>query len=99
MFMLFGSSFSEEEQNYLYNLFKSPLRSTLNPFLVVRLFKEAISPMMSKIQKEMPSAAEKIKMLEIDNIDKFANTIKKVFEVWQISLPRWKIVENGKREL
>jgi len=76
MFVPFCFIFSEEELNYLYGLFKSPLRSNNNPFLVVRLFKNAIAPMMSQVQKEMPSAAEKLKILEIDNIDKITTNIK-----------------------
>jgi hypothetical protein len=70
MFFTFWAIFSEEEFNYLFGLFKSPLRSTLNPFLAVRLIKKAVEPMMSQVQKEMPSVAEKLKMLEIENIDK-----------------------------
>jgi flavin-dependent dehydrogenase len=72
MFWAFWSTFSEEELNYLFSLVKSPLRSTLNPFLAVRLIKKALEPMMPQIQKEMPSAAEKLKMLEIDKVDKIA---------------------------
>ena len=67
--MAFRRMFSEEELNYFYGLFKKPLRSNLNPFLWVRLIKAAAEPMMSKIQKEKPSLADKLKMLEIDNLD------------------------------
>jgi flavin-dependent dehydrogenase len=81
MFVPFCFIFSEKELNYLYGLFKSPLPSNHNPFLVVRLFKEAIAPMMSQVQKEMPLVAEKVKMLEIDSIDKIALNIKNVFKV------------------
>lgn len=77
----FRLMFSEEELNYLYSLFKSPLRSTLNPFLVVRLIKSALEPMMPQVQKEMPSLVEKLKMMEIDNIDEIASTIKKAFTI------------------
>jgi hypothetical protein len=70
IFMAFRRMFSEEELNYYYGLFKRPLRSNLNPFLWVRLIKAAAEPMMPKIQKEMPSLADKLKMLEIDNLDK-----------------------------
>jgi flavin-dependent dehydrogenase len=77
MIVIFWSIFSEEELNYLYGLFKRPLQSNLNPFLMVRLAKKALKPMMSQIQKEMPSAAEKLKMLEIDNIDKLWSIAKK----------------------
>jgi flavin-dependent dehydrogenase len=76
MFIPFCFIFSEEELNYLYSLFKKPLRSTLNPFLVVRLVKKALEPMMSQIQKEMPSVAEKLKMLEIDKVDKLITNLK-----------------------
>jgi len=75
----FSFIFSEEEANYLYSLFKSPLRSTLNPFLVVRLLKEALRPMMSQVQKEMPSLIEKLKMLEIGNVESiFLDIINKM---------------------
>ena len=76
MFWAFWATFSEEELNYLFSLLKKPLRSTLNPFLVVRLIKKALEPMMPQIQKELPSAAEKLKMLEIDNVDKIADKLK-----------------------
>jgi len=72
--------FSEEELNYLYNLFKRPLPSNNNPFLVVRLVKKALETMMTQVQKEMPSAAEKLKMLEIDNFDKIAYNLKNLFK-------------------
>jgi flavin-dependent dehydrogenase len=80
MFWAFWSIFAEKELNYLFSLIKSPLRSTLNPFLVVRIIKKALEPMMSQIQKEMPSAAEKLKMLEIDNIENIAANLKKFFK-------------------
>jgi flavin-dependent dehydrogenase len=77
MIMPFCRIFSEEEVNYLYSLFKLPLRPNNNPFLVARLVKEALEPIMSQIWKEMPSVAEKLKMLEIDNIDQFVPNLKK----------------------
>jgi len=80
MFMPFCSIFSEEEFNYLYSLFKSTLRSTLNPFLIVRLVKKALEPVMPQVQKEMPSLVEKLKMLEIDNADKIFHNLKKRLE-------------------
>ena len=73
--------FSEEELNYLYSLFKRPLRSTLNPFLLVRIVKKALEPVMSQVQKEMPSLVEKLKILEIDNFDKIIPNLKKVIDV------------------
>jgi flavin-dependent dehydrogenase len=76
MIVLFYSVFSAEELNYLYGLFKSPLQPNLNPFLVVRLVKKALEPMMPQVQKEMPSVAEKLKMLEIDNIDEILLNLK-----------------------
>lgn len=79
MLMPFRFIFSERETVYLYSLFNKPLRSTLNPFLVVRLVKEAAHPMMSRIQEEMPSVAEKLNMLEINNIDMVTANIKKYF--------------------
>jgi flavin-dependent dehydrogenase len=69
MMMLFNFIFSKKELNYLFSLFKNPLRATLNPFLVVRLIKKAVEPMMPQVQKEMPSLAEKLRMLEIDNVE------------------------------
>jgi len=80
MFWAFCSMFSEEELNYLFSLFKRPLHSNNNPFLVVRLFKQALKPMMSQVQEEMPSAAEKLKMLEIDNVDKITAILKNFFK-------------------
>jgi len=77
MFFLFCFVLSEEEVNYLYGLFKSPLRSTLNPFLVARIVKKALEPLMSRIREEMPSLVEKLKMLEIDNIEESILTLKK----------------------
>jgi flavin-dependent dehydrogenase len=76
-FWAFYSIFSQEELNYLCTLLKYPLRLTLNPFLVVRIVKKALEPMMAQVQKEMPSVAEKLKMLEIDSIDKLPINLKK----------------------
>ena len=76
MFLPLNLMFSAEELIYLYGLVQKPLLQTLNPFLIARLFKEAMEPMMSQIQREMPSAAEKLKMLEVDNIEKILLDIK-----------------------
>ncbi len=79
MMMLFHFIFSKKELNYLFSLFKNPLRATLNPFLVVRLIKKAVEPMMPQVQKEMPSLAEKLRMLEIDNVENiFLDVMKKM---------------------
>jgi hypothetical protein len=69
MFAPFCFIFSEKELIYLYNRFSSPLRATLNPFLVVRIVKKALEPELSQIQKEMPSVLEKLQMLEVDNVE------------------------------
>ena len=65
--------------NYLYGLFKSPLRSNNNPFLVVRIVKQALEPLMPRIKEEMPTVFEKLNLLEIDTIDKITTNIKKFF--------------------
>jgi len=70
MIFTFSSIFSEEELNYLFSLFKRPLRSTINPFLIVRLLKQALEPMMPQIKQEMPSVVEKLMMLEVDTAEK-----------------------------
>ena len=62
--------FSEKELIYLFGLFKSPLLSSFSPFKIVKLVKQALEPMMPQIKEEMPSVFEKLKMLEVDNIDK-----------------------------
>jgi flavin-dependent dehydrogenase len=77
MIVAFVLLFSEEELNYLFSLIRSPLCSNNNPFLVVRLVKKALEPMMAQVQAEMPSAAEKLKMLQVDNIEKIALDIQK----------------------
>jgi hypothetical protein len=69
MFVPFCFMFSEQELIYMYSLFKAPLRSSLNPFLVVRTVKKALEPMMSQIENEMPMLAQKLAMLEIENMD------------------------------
>jgi len=81
MFVPFCFFFSEEELNYLYDLFKSPLPSNNNPFLVVRLVKQALKPLMPQIKEEMPKVFEKLNLLEIDHIDKITADVKKIFEV------------------
>lgn len=68
--------FSEEELIYLFGLFKSPLLSSFSPFKIVKLVKQALEPMMPQIKEEMPSVFEKLKMLEVDNIDKILLNIK-----------------------
>jgi flavin-dependent dehydrogenase len=68
--------FTEKELNYLFNHVKRPLAKP-SPFHIVRLFKQALEPMMSQIEREMPSAYEKIKMLEIEKIDEIFTYIKK----------------------
>jgi hypothetical protein len=80
MIMPFRFMFTEEEMNYLYSLFKSPLRASLNPFLVVRTVKKALEPMMAHIEQEMPSLAEKLKMMEIENIDKMTAKLKQYID-------------------
>jgi digeranylgeranylglycerophospholipid reductase len=78
-FMLQGAFrliFSEEEFVYLFGLVKEPIRSSFSPFKIVKLFKAALEPMMPQIKEEMPSAYEKVKMLEVDNIDKLLGGIK-----------------------
>jgi len=77
MFFFLRLIFSEQELNYLYGLFKEPLRSTLNPFLIVRLIKKGIEPMMAKAEQEMPSLVEKLNKLEIENVDKMLSDLKK----------------------
>jgi flavin-dependent dehydrogenase len=67
--------FSKEELIYLFSLIKDPL-PTPSPFKIVRLFKQALEPMMSQIKEEMPSALEKLEMLEIDKIDKILLYLK-----------------------
>jgi len=76
MFFFLRLIFSEQELNYLYGLCKEPLRSTLNPFLVVRLIKKGIEPMLSKAEQEMPSLVEKLNKLEIENVDKILSDLK-----------------------
>jgi flavin-dependent dehydrogenase len=68
--------FSERELIYLFGLFKSPLQSSFSPFKIVRLVKQALEPIMPQIKEEMPSVFEKLKMLEVDNIDKMLLDIK-----------------------
>ncbi|RMF94248.1 MAG: FAD-binding protein [Candidatus Schekmanbacteria bacterium] len=81
MFLLipFCNIFTEEELNYLFGLFRKPLRRTNNPFLIVRLVKNALKPLIPKIQKEMPSIIKKMDMLEVENIQKFTG-IKQFFK-------------------
>jgi flavin-dependent dehydrogenase len=77
--MLFNHTFSVEELNYLFGLFQKPLRSTLNPFLIVRVIKDALKPMLPQIRKEMPSLAEKVNILEIGNAENiFFERLKKM---------------------
>jgi len=76
MIIFFHSIFSEKEFTYLYSLLKKPLRPTLNPMLVVRIVKDALEPLMPQVRNEMPTLAEKIDLLEVDNIDKLFNEMK-----------------------
>ena len=77
MLLLFYSGFfTAPELNYLFGFFKQPLRSTLNPFLIASLIKKAAQPLMPQILEEMPSLAEKLSMLEIENIN--ADSLKKI---------------------
>jgi flavin-dependent dehydrogenase len=77
MLIPFRLMFSEEELKYLYGLFKKPLRSTLKAYLVVRLIKSALEPMIPQIQKEMPSVVEKLQMMDMDRIDELHLTLKR----------------------
>ena len=70
LYLPFTLIFSKEELVYLYNLIDKPLYPTINPCLAVGVFKEALGPMMSRIEGEMPSAAEKLRLLHVDNVDK-----------------------------
>ena len=76
MFFPFRFMFSEKEMNYLLSLFKRPLRATLNPFLVGRVIQQSLAPMLSQVQEEMPSLVEKLKVLEIDTIEKVVLDLK-----------------------
>jgi hypothetical protein len=77
--ILFNHIFSEQELNYIYGLLQKPMRSTLNPFLIVRVIKNELKPRMSQIQQEMPSLTQKLAMLEIDNAENiFFEMIKKM---------------------
>jgi flavin-dependent dehydrogenase len=76
MLSCFRLIFSERELNYLFSLFRSPLRSSFSPFKIVRLVKQALEPLMPKIKEEEPSVFEKLKMLEVDNIDKILLDIR-----------------------
>ncbi len=76
MFFPFRFMFSEEEMNYLLSLFEKPLRATLNPFLVGRVIQQSLAPMLSKVQEEMPSLIEKLKVLEIDTIEQVVLDLK-----------------------
>jgi hypothetical protein len=49
----------------------------LNPFLVVRLFKESLKPLMAQIERNMPSAVEKLMMLEADTAETILMDIAK----------------------
>ena len=68
--------FTGEELVYLYGLLEKPLRCSLNPFLVVRIIKEALKPMMPKIRDEMPAIAEKLELFSIDNFEKLVMAAK-----------------------
>jgi flavin-dependent dehydrogenase len=70
LFIPFCFIFTADELNYLYGLFKNPLPSNNNPFLVIRLLKQALQPLMPQMRKEKPSVYEKLNLLEIENVDK-----------------------------
>lgn len=72
--LFYARVFTGEELKYLYGLFKSPMRASLNPFLMVRIIKERMEPMMPQIREEMPTVAEKMEMFEIDNFEKLLMT-------------------------
>jgi digeranylgeranylglycerophospholipid reductase len=76
MIMPFRLMFSQEEMVYLFNLIKKPLRPHHNPYLVVRLVKKALEPLMSRIKEEMPSVFEKLEMLEVDKVEKVVLALK-----------------------
>jgi flavin-dependent dehydrogenase len=78
MFHCFSLLSSEQELNYLYSLLKKPLRPTLNPFLVARVVKKALEPFLPQVQKEMPSLIEKLKILEVDTIEKTLLEVVKI---------------------
>lgn len=77
LFFPFTLIFSKEELIYLYNLISKPLRTTINPFLTVSIFKEALTPYMTRIDQEMPEAAKKINLLDVKNIEIILSDIKK----------------------
>lgn len=76
MFFPFRFMFTEEEMNYLIRLFPSSLRPTLNPFLVGRIVQQALAPMIPQIQKEMPSLVEKLRLLDINSIERVVLDLK-----------------------
>jgi hypothetical protein len=47
---------------------------------VARIVKEAAAPMMPRIQEEMPSLAEKLNMLEINNIEIITTNLRNYFK-------------------
>ena len=55
---------------------KSTTRSTLNPFLVGRVIQQALAPMLSQVQEEMPSLVEKLKVLDVDTIEQVVLDLK-----------------------
>jgi flavin-dependent dehydrogenase len=76
LFIFYNGYLTVPEMSYLFGLFKQPLHSTLNPFLVAKLIKTAAQPLMPRIQQEMPSLAEKLGMLEVENIDELLGVEK-----------------------
>jgi len=69
--------FSEKEYIYLFGLFKTPIYSSFSPFKIVRLVKKTLEPLMPQIKEEMPSAYEKLNMLEVDKIDMILSEMKR----------------------
>lgn len=74
--LFYGRLFSAEEIKYLYGLIQEPLQTNINASRVVGLIKKALEPMMPQIRKEMPSAADKLDMLDVDNFDQLLSYLK-----------------------
>jgi flavin-dependent dehydrogenase len=74
--LFYGRLFSAEEIKYLYGLIQEPLQTNINASRVVGIIKKALEPMMPQIRKEMPSAADKLDLLEVDNFDQLLSYLK-----------------------
>jgi len=68
--LFYGRLFSAEEIKYLYGLIQEPLQTNINASRGVGLIKKALEPMMPQIRKEMPLAADKLDLLDVDNFDR-----------------------------